>query len=431
MSAGASSDVLSRREVGSPSFTRLFTGGVVGFSQKVLDLFRYVTHRSWMLLRFRARQIQHRWLFQGRLHRILVVRIASIGDVARATGVVARLRNEYPEATIDFLTSPAALAVIRGHSAVQTVYTLSDLDRLGQYDWVINLQTRNPPDSFLRPTHRAYHEVLTQLSKQARPRLHSGRRLVSEREVISTNILYCRSEMEELFLIALQDFNPERYPETAVHPDPKSRAAVSRSWPLPRERPVAGVFLGSNSVGRGADEGFRTYSIDYLERLILHLAVRFTVVVIGQSHMRTADEMAQYRTFLARHHDIVDLVDKTSLDELVAVIAGFSLLVSSDSSPVHIALATGVPVVGLYVADAAFRMSPRLSQEGFVAINSRAPCFYFSWRWRFFCGSCRDSRTRARYCELPPLAFGVDRIPIAEIDRAIGTLLPTIQPPFA
>ena len=106
-------------------------------------------------------------------------------------------------------------------------------------------------------------------------------------------------------------------------------------------------------------------------------------------------------------------MDKTSLDELVAVIAGFSLLVSSDSSPVHLALATGVPVVGLYVADAAFRMSPRLSQAGFVAINSRAPCFYFSWRWRFFCGSCRDSRTRRRYCELPPLVFGVDRIPMA------------------
>ena len=133
MSAGASSDVLSRREAGSPSFTRLFTGGVAGFSQKVLDLFGYVTHRSWMLLRFRARQVQHRWLLRGRLHRILVVRIASIGDVARATAVVARLRNEYPEATIDFLTSPAAMAVIRGHSAVQTVYSLSDLDQLGQY----------------------------------------------------------------------------------------------------------------------------------------------------------------------------------------------------------------------------------------------------------------------------------------------------------
>ena len=124
MPGRTSNTVPSRREAGSPSFTRLFTGGLVGFSQKVLDLVGYVTHRSWMLLRFRARQVQHRWLFRGRLHRILVVRIASIGDVARATAVVARLRDKYPDATIDFLTSPAAMTVIRGHSAVQTVYTL-------------------------------------------------------------------------------------------------------------------------------------------------------------------------------------------------------------------------------------------------------------------------------------------------------------------
>ena len=96
---------------------------------------------------------------------------------------------------------------------------------------MINLQTRDPPDSFLRPTRRAYHEVLTQLSKQVRPRLQSGRRLVAEREVISTNILYCRSEMEELFLIALQDCNPERYPKqpsirTRSHEQPSLAAGL-------------------------------------------------------------------------------------------------------------------------------------------------------------------------------------------------------------
>ena len=63
------------------------------------------------------------------------------------------------------------------------------------------------------------------------------------------------------------------------------------------------------------------------------------------------------------------------------------ILVTCDSSPVHIALARGVPVVGVYVNDATFRMSPTLENEHFICLNSIPPCFAYSWRWKFFCGT--------------------------------------------
>jgi hypothetical protein len=258
-----------------------------------------------------------------------------------------------------------------------------------------------------------------------RPRLLSGRRFEGARERISTNILYCRSEMEELFFIALLPFDPDQYPVTRVSAGPAVHAAVSRKFPWRDDRPAVGVFLGSNSIGCGADEGFRTYSLEYLERLIGQLAGRFTVVVIGQSQMRNEEERAKYCQFLARHPEVVDLVDKTSLEELIAVMDRLSLLVSTDSSPVHLALASGVPVVGLYVSDGSFRMSPRMEQGSFIAINSRPPCFYYSWRWRFFCASCGDAATRARYCSSPVMAFGVDRIPLRAVDAAADRLLST------
>ena len=126
---------------------------------------------------------------------------------------------------------------------------------------------------------------------------------------------------------------------------------------------------------------------------------------------------------MKRYPHLVDLVDQTSLDELIAIMNAIQILVTCDSSPVHIALARGVPVVGVYVNDATFRMSPTLENERFICLNSIPPCFAYSWRWKFFCGTCRNPATRAHYCTNDAFVFGVDRIPIDRIDRAVRKLL--------
>jgi ADP-heptose:LPS heptosyltransferase len=401
----------------------VMAGGLAGLAQKASELARYRLQRGAMLLQYHWRRLEYRRLFPQPPSRILVIRLASIGDVVRATAIIERLHAEYPGAALDFLTTQAALPVIERHPALRTVYTLERLAELPAYDWVVNLQTRDVPEGFLRSAGRSYGDVLRHVASQVRPRLQSGRRFDGSREQVSTNILYCRSEMEELFLIALLKFDPERYPVTRVSAGPAVHAAVRLKFPWPDDRPAVGVFLGSNSIGCGADEGFRTYSLEYLEHLIVQLAGRFTVVVIGQSQVRNAEERARYRQIVARHQHVVDLVDKTSLEELIAVMDRLSLLISTDSSPVHLALASRVPVVGLYVSDGSFRMSPRMQQESFVAINSRPPCFYYSWRWRFFCASCGDVDTRAKYCSSPVMAFGVDRIPLRVIEDAADQLL--------
>ena len=400
-----------------------FDGGVAGIVEKGLHLLDYVAHRTAMLVRFHAARIGHRLRFAGRVRSILVIRLASIGDIVRATAVLGRLKVEYPGAQIDFLTTASGVPLLRSHPALRSVYTVEQLRSLQDYDWIINLQTTDPPEGFLRAHGTAHRDVLEYVSARVRASWRSGRRMASQRERRSTNATYCRSEMEELFLIALLRFDPARYPATHIHVSPDIRAAVMRKFPLPGSRPVIGVFLGSNSIGCGADEGWRTYSMDYLERIVRHFAGRFTIAVVGQSQARNAGERAQYQDLLRRHPEVVDLVDRTSLEELAAIMDRFALVVSSDSSPVHIALARGVPVVGLYVHDASFRMSPRLAQDAFVALNSRPPCFYYSWRWRFFCATCRDSGTRASYCREPIPAFAVDGIPIREIERAGDRLL--------
>ncbi len=61
-------------------------------------------------------------------------------------------------------------------------------------------------------------------------------------------------------------------------------------------------------------------------------------------------------------------------DELIALIAGCHLVVSTDSGPVHIAGAVGVPVVGLFGANAPqYRLPPDSPGTG---LFSQIPCIF-------------------------------------------------------
>jgi Glycosyltransferase family 9 (heptosyltransferase) len=163
--------------------------------------------------------------------------------------------------------------------------------------------------------------------------------------------------------------------------------------------------------------------MDYIERVVEHFSERFVVVMIGQSSVRTAQERNQYYDMLRAHPTVIDLVDKTTLQELACVIDQLEVVIACDSSPVHLALARGVPVVALYVLEGSFRLGPRLEYETIIALNSAAPCFYYTWRWKYFCRACRDPHTRAAYCDQNTYAFGVDRISIHRVDDAVRRVL--------
>jgi len=60
--------------------------------------------------------------------------------------------------------------------------------------------------------------------------------------------------------------------------------------------------------------------------------------------------------------ETVNLVGRTSLKELLAVLAAADVLISPDSGPAHMATAVGTPVIGLYATSNPARSGPYLSR---------------------------------------------------------------------
>ncbi|HXH06380.1 MAG TPA: glycosyltransferase family 9 protein [Vicinamibacterales bacterium] len=87
---------------------------------------------------------------------------------------------------------------------------------------------------------------------------------------------------------------------------------------------------------------------------------------------------AEFARAVARHMraPVRDLVGRTSLRELVAVLARAAAVFGPDSGALHVAAAVGVPVVSLWGATSAERSTPWGQERGVVRGEAPcAPCF--------------------------------------------------------
>jgi len=78
------------------------------------------------------------------------------------------------------------------------------------------------------------------------------------------------------------------------------------------------------------------------------------VVMVGlNNEIASADygSLAMTKFECVRNDEVVDMINKTSLVELAALLKRCSLLVSGDSGPVHLAVSVGTPVVALFRND--------------------------------------------------------------------------------
>src|SRR5579863_9134207 len=108
---------------------------------------------------------------------------------------------------------------------------------------------------------------------------------------------------------------------------------------------------------------WRSWSPEHYAAVAEHAADKLGLKVLvtgGPSEIERA--YGERITALAKA-PIVNLVGKTSLKQLLALLKRATALVSPDSGPVHMGTAAGVPVIGIYATTNPDRAGPYLSQR--------------------------------------------------------------------
>jgi len=105
---------------------------------------------------------------------------------------------------------------------------------------------------------------------------------------------------------------------------------------------------------------FRNWSVDNYLAIIEHLRQQHdcTVLLTGGN----SDTETRYGGELAVA-GAIDLVGRTSLKELFALIRAADLVICPDSGPAHMATAAGTPVIGLFATSNPDRTGPYLSAD--------------------------------------------------------------------
>jgi ADP-heptose:LPS heptosyltransferase len=322
------------------------------------------------------------------------------------------LKRARPDLDLTWITQPESAPLLRGHPAVSRVEVFPRRAGLREQVRALRLLRRVPVDLLLDPQGNSKSALV---SRFVRARRRLGLRLADATEW--TNRLAhreCVAPYEKSAHVV------DRYLSFAAHlgiadlgvdfgirPTDGERAGAERLLAeagLEPDRPVIALQVGSL-------EDARQWRADRMAETADRLAERSgygAVVTAGPAHVADGREVAG-RVRKARTLDTSGNVDLRGLVALYAALAERpgSLLLSGDTAPVHLAVAVGLRVVGLYGSQPPRRTGP---YGGVADVVTRAEeC------------SCVPCRERVCIRDAEPRAcmerISVDEV-LARIDRA-------------
>jgi heptosyltransferase I len=140
-------------------------------------------------------------------------------------------------------------------------------------------------------------------------------------------------------------------------------------WDIPvgeTEQAFAGQRAGPGTVvisplSSQRSRNFRNWPVERFSRVAQYLRERLQANVLLTGGNSPLEQ--EYARIISERAGAADLVGKTSLKQLYALIAAADLVICPDSGPAHMATAAGTPVIGLYATSNPARTGPYLSLE--------------------------------------------------------------------
>lgn len=296
--------------------------------------------------------------------RILVVKVADVGDVLTATPALRSLRRTFPNASIAALTSPQCAAILERTGFVDEVLAFDkwspalpaalalDLRRRG-FDAMLLLHHLTTRQGIAK-----YAALATAVGAPVRAGLDNGHgwflthRAPDHGFGVRHEVEYCNDVVG--LLGAPPDTGQLAFPLTD-----KERAYAGEV--LPRVRPLVAVHPGSGSYSTARRWPVGRYA-EVVERLVKEGA---SIVVVGGP-----DEESLGRALGAG----IDLTGRTTIVQLGAVLEGCDAFVGNDSGVMHIAAAVGTPVVALFGPSNHGAWGPWNPSGRSTVIRAELPC---------------------------------------------------------
>jgi len=286
---------------------------------------------------------------QGRAEpsRILVVKLDHLGDVILATPAIRALKERYPNAVIDVLVHPGAVAAVANHPGVHRVLTYRSprFSRDGAAD----------DSSRLREVARTRYDTIVELRGDGRtlllPFRAAARRRVDRGTVRLQNkagrVLGRAPTLHEvetnLEIVRPLVGTPAAGPRVEVHPGIEASRSVVRKLEE-RAVPTGARLVVLHAGAAWRPRAWRPERFGAVADWILgHYDAR--IVLVGSEDERDVEDAVRRSM---REDRALAMTGALTLEELTALLGRSALFIGNDSGPAHLAAACGVPSIVLF-----------------------------------------------------------------------------------
>ena len=290
---------------------------------------------------------------------ICVIRLSAIGDTCHALAVIRSIQDTWPETRITWIIGKTEASLMAGIPDVEFIIFDKSTGRRAYADVRQRLAGR---------------EFDIALCMHASLRANLLCRLIPT--PIRLGFDYSRAvDFQWLFTNRRIEATPREHAMDAMLGFVRHLGIPKRGlrWDIPLSAAHIEFARHYQSTGQPMllispcsslrSRNFRNWSAENFAAAANHARNKFNCKVIltgGNSEL----EMEYGRT-ISRLCDksLVNLIGKTSLKQLFALISHSRVLICPDSGPAHMATAAGTPVIGLYATSNPDRTGPYLSQS--------------------------------------------------------------------
>jgi len=318
-------------------------------------------------------------------NNILIIKLSSIGDVVHALPFLEVLKSSYPDSSIDWLVEEEASQVISGHPAINRIIISK---RKAWEKEILNplkvTKVFSEAVGFYKELRSSSYDIVVDLQGLFRSgfltALSSGKRKIGMSGGREGASFFLK---EPPVPVDYDQHAIDRYLNVASYLDCKTISFKGEIVVSEQDKKLADGVLGPDTennriiaINPMAKWKTKLWEPDKFSELAsgLQKELNCRIVFTGSSQDRTMiDEILKHPGNAARP---VNLAGRTSLKELAYLYSRCSVLVCTDTGPMHIAAAMGCRVIALFGPTSPLRTGPY--GTGHSVIKSGidcSPCF--------------------------------------------------------
>ncbi len=298
---------------------------------------------------------------------ILIILMGSLGDVARGLCLVSHIKNNLQESKVTWLVEPKCAALVGLHPQIDKTIVF-DRPRNIFGVWALYKDLSREHFDVTLDLQRHFKSGFFSLLSRSNRRIGFNRLNSKEFNWIFNNehIPYAGDELPKLDHYL-------KFSEYLGLPEPGSLEFGLSSLDEGPNMPdvVAKIHEKFIAVIMGSSWESKDWFIEEYYELVQHIlfSEKRRVVLLGD---RSRVVYAEKLCARVDSHRLVNLVGKTSILQLTAVLKAAAAGVGPDSGPGHLAAAVGTPYVTLFGPTSPKRAVPYLCEQ--FAVQSRATC---------------------------------------------------------